>query len=138
MYGKIADNLGIKKVDKHVVMCYNVYHTCVYEGDEMSQSQLFVTWKQIDKYVLLCEKYGNSAMLESMSYILVNETSDKAEPLPRWYGDEARGSEEYVIIMPSGEHYYHDDYLLFNINQWIRGFYPRETKRESKSVKGES
>tara|TARA_R110002110_G_scaffold18754_7_gene78544 strand:- start:1367 stop:1762 length:396 start_codon:yes stop_codon:yes gene_type:complete len=131
LYGKIADNLGIKKVDKQVVMCYSVY-----EGDEMSQ--LFVTWKQIDKYVLLCEKYGNSAMLESMNYILVNETSDKAEPLPRWYGDAARGSEEYVIIMPSGEHYYHDDYLLFNISQWIRGFYPRETKRESKSVKGES
>ena len=101
-------------------------------------SQIFVTWKQLDKYVLLCEKYGNSTMLDSMNYILINELSDKAEPLPRWYGDATRGSEEYVIIMPGGEHYYHDDYLLFNISQWIRGFYPRETKRKSKPIKGES
>jgi len=32
--------------------------------------------------------------------------------------------------MPSGEHYYHDDYLLFNISQWIRGLYPKQRKSQ--------
>ena len=96
---------------------------------------IYLTWKQLDKYVLLCDKYETPAQLGNMNYVLVSELSDNAEPFPRWYGRN-NAAEEYVIIMPSGEHYYHDDYLLFNISQWIRGLYPkRRSSRDTTKEK---
>jgi len=95
---------------------------------------IYLTWKQLDKYVLLCEKYETPTALKSVNYVIVSESSDNAGPFPRWYG-RSEQAEEYVVIMPGGEHYYHDDYLLFNISQWIRGLYPKQ--RKSQDIKKE-
>jgi len=88
--------------------------------------QIPMTWKQIDKHVMLCAKYEEPSQLDTMNYLLVRE--EEGDPFPRWYGNGAK--REYVIVMPNGEHYYHDDYLLVDMGQWIRGFYPKERRGE--------
>lgn len=88
--------------------------------------QIKLSWKQVDKYIALCEYYDNSPDLGKEGYLLVRE--EEATPLERWYGE----GEEYIVIMPDGEHYHHDQYLLADIAGWLRGFYPKEKSNQLK------
>ena len=81
--------------------------------------QLKLSHKQIDKYMELCDYYGNKPGLEKENYLVVKEQD--AQPLERWYGQ----GDEYIVIMPDGEHYHHDQYLLSSWSGWLRGFQPR-------------
>ena len=98
------------------------------QGSVSMAEQLMLTWKQVEKYTALCSRYGNSVSLDSLNYALVHE--ETAQPLERWYG----AGEEYIVIMPSGEHFHHDDYLLFDISRWLRGFYPRARRKKKKKT----
>lgn len=82
-----------------------------------------LTWKQIDKYTQLCEHYGNDPGLDKENYLLVKE--EQAIPLERWFGE----GEEYIVIMPDGEHYHHDQYLLSNWAGWLRGYQPKRKEK---------
>jgi hypothetical protein len=81
--------------------------------------QLKLSYKQVEKYIELCESYGNKTELEKENYLVVKE--EDAGPLERWYGE----GEEYIVIMPDGEHYHHDQYLIASLSGWLRGFQPR-------------
>lgn len=85
--------------------------------------QLKLTWKQIEKYMQLCEYYDNIPGLDKEDYLLVKEES--AAPLERWFGQ----GDEYIVIMPDGEHYHHDQYLIADLAGWLRGFYPKVKKK---------
>jgi len=61
-----------------------------------------LTWKQVDKYVTLCDKFDEPSQLEDIDYVLVRE--QEAEPMGGWYGpgnDKMPGS-MYIVILPDG------------------------------------
>ncbi len=63
---------------------------------------LKLTWKQVDKYLNICERWGEEPQLQDMEYSLVKE--EEAQPLGGWFGpgnDKKPGS-QYIVIQPDG------------------------------------
>lgn len=61
-----------------------------------------LTWKQIDKYVYLCERFKEQSQLGNIEYTIVCEQD--AESMGGWYGpgnDKKPGS-MYIVILPDG------------------------------------
>jgi|TARA_R110002110_G_scaffold180932_5_gene387040 hypothetical protein len=88
----------------------------------METATRMITWRQVEKYLDLCERYTLQPRLEQLNYTLVNEES--AQQLAGWYpNDPLCKTEDYIIIMPDGEHYYHDAYLADSqsMRQWLYG-----------------
>lgn len=79
------------------------------------------TWKQIDKYMKLCEEQGLDPNLKSYSYTLAPEERAQSMVffLPR---QDNREVEDYIVITPNGEHFFHDDYLVNDFNSWVYYF----------------
>lgn len=88
----------------------------------MSDGTRRITWKQVEKYLDLCKRYNLEPGLEKLNYTLVNE--DSASPLSGWYPNDPNcRTEDYIIIMPDGEHYHHDAYLANSrsMRDWLYG-----------------
>ena len=81
-----------------------------------------ITWRQVEKYLDLCVTYNLRPRLEELSYTLVS--TDDAQSLAGWYPNDPDGkTEDYIIIMPDGEHYHHDAYLANSksMREWLYG-----------------
>lgn len=63
---------------------------------------LKLTWKQVDKYIDLCERWDEAPQLQDMDYSLVKE--EQADSMGGWYGpgDEYKPGRMYIVIQPDG------------------------------------
>lgn len=79
------------------------------------------TWKQIEKYTKLCEDEGLDPNLKSYNYTLTAE--EKAQTMAFFLPRKSnRKTEDYIVITPNGEHFFHDDYLVSDFNSWVYYF----------------
>ncbi len=64
---------------------------------------LKLTWKQVDKYVTICERWNEEPQLHDIEYSLVVK-EEEAQPFGSWFGpgNHKKPGSQYIVIQPDG------------------------------------